>query len=162
MDGAGHEFLARASGAYEENIGVVAGNFASEVENFEHGGAFADNTVEFEIFEELLLQRADSAPLIVEGGNLVEGALQAGMIDRFGEEISGATANGLEGVVEGVIGGHDNEVDAGIAAQRPVQKLKGIRIPHMNAGQYESGAPRADQAQSFLGVAGGDGLIAHV
>jgi len=59
MDGAGHQFLARASGAYEENIGVVAGNLASEVETSSMGGAFADNTVEFEVFEELLLQRAD-------------------------------------------------------------------------------------------------------
>jgi len=84
------------------------------------------------------------------------------MIDRFGEEIGGAAANGLESVVERVIGGHDNEVDAGIAAERTVQKLKGIRILHMNAGQDEARASRADEAQSFLGVAGGDGLIAHI
>jgi hypothetical protein len=140
----------------------VAGNLASEVEDFEHGGAFADNTVEFEVFEELLLQRADAAALIVEGGNFVEGALQAGMIDRFGEEIGGAAANGLESVVQGVIGGHDDEVDAGIAAERAVKKLKGSRILHMNAGQDEAGASRADETQSFLGVASGDGLIAYV
>ena len=162
VDGAGHEFLARASGAHEENIGVVAGNLAREVEDFEHGGAFADNTVEFEVFEELFLQRADAAALIVKGGNLVEGALQTDVIDGFGKEIGGAAADGLESVVEGVIGGHDNEVDAGITAQRTVKKLKGVGILQVNAGQDKAGAARADEAQSFLGVAGGDGLIAHV
>src|SRR5208337_5695797 len=66
MDGAGHEFLARARGTYEEHIGVVACHLASEVEDFEHGGALADNAVEFEVLEELLLQRTDAAALIVQ------------------------------------------------------------------------------------------------
>ncbi len=162
VDGSGHELFSRAGGAHQENIGVVAGNFASEVEDFEHGGAFADDAVEFEVFEELLLQRADAAALIVQGGNFVEGALQAGMIDRFGEEIGGAATNGFESVVQGVFGGHDNDVDAGIAAERAVKKLKGIRILHMNAGQDEAGASRPDETQSFLRVARGKGLIAHV
>src|SRR5208337_2707034 len=59
VNGSGHELFTRAGGTHQENIGVVTGNFASEIEDFEHGGAFADNTVEFEVFEELLLQRAD-------------------------------------------------------------------------------------------------------
>src|SRR5271157_33878 len=162
MDGAGNELFARAGGTYEENVGVVAGNLAGKIEDFEHGRAFANDAVEFQVLQELLLQRADAAPLIVESRNIVEGALQAHMIHGFGQKVGGAAANGFQRVVQRVVGGHDNDVQAGIAAQRAVQKLKGLRILQMNAGQDQAAATGADKAESFLRIARGDGLIAEI
>ena len=48
------EFLAGASGAGDENVGVMASDFAGEIEHFKHDRAFADDAVKFEIGEELL------------------------------------------------------------------------------------------------------------
>ena len=66
MDGAGDEFFARSGGAYEQNIRVVPRDLAGEVEDFKHGGAFADDAVEFEVLQELFFQGANAAALIVE------------------------------------------------------------------------------------------------
>ncbi len=75
VDGAGDELLAGAGGADEKDVGVVAGDFAGEVEDFEHGGTLADDAVEFEVFEELLFEGADAAALIVECGDFIKSAL---------------------------------------------------------------------------------------
>ena len=57
MDGSGDEFLAGTGRANQENVGVVARDFAGEVEDFEHGRAFANDAVKFEVFEKLFFER---------------------------------------------------------------------------------------------------------
>ena len=61
----------------------MASDFAGEVEDFEHGGAFANDAVKFEILEELFLEGANARTLIVE--IVLEGDLFAGDVVR-GEE----------------------------------------------------------------------------
>lgn len=87
VNGAGDELFARAGGTNEENIRVMTRHLAREIEDLEHRGAFADDAVEFQILEELLLQCANAAALVVERGDIVERALQAEMIDGFRKKI---------------------------------------------------------------------------
>ena len=123
VNGAGDEFLAGAGGADDQHVGVVAGDLAREIENFQHRRAFADDAVEFEIFEELLFEGADAAALVVQRGDIVERALQAVAVDGLGQEIGGAAADGFQRGVQRVLAGHHDDVQAGIGAQRAVEKV---------------------------------------
>jgi hypothetical protein len=70
-------------------------DFAGKIEDLEHHRAFADNAVEFEIFQKLCLQGVNATPLIVQVSNIVERTLQADVIEGFGQKMSGAAADGL-------------------------------------------------------------------
>lgn len=77
VDGAGHELFANARRTHEENIGVMAGHLAGEIENFQHGGALSNDAVKFQILKELLFQGPDAPALVVERRNVIECSLQA-------------------------------------------------------------------------------------
>ncbi len=84
------------------------------------------------------------------------------MVERLGEEVSGAAADGFESGLEGILRGHDDEVDAGVAAQGAIEEVKGIGIFKVQVGEDQAAAAHADKAESLFGVAGGDGIVAHV
>ena len=162
MDGARDEFLTDARRANEQDIRVVTGNFAGEVEDFQHGGTFPDDAVKLEIFEKLFLEGADTTALIVERSHIVKSALEAEMVERLGKKISGAAANGLEGGFQRVFSGHQDQVNAGIAAKRAGQEFVAIRGIEADAGKHEAAAAQTDQAECLFGIAGANGLIAHI
>ena len=95
MDGAGDEFFAGSGRTDQQNIRIVPRDLAGEVEDFKHHRAFADDAVEFEVLQELLFQGANAAALVVQVSHVVEGALQANVVDGFGQKIGGAAADSL-------------------------------------------------------------------
>lgn len=121
VDGASDELFAGSGGTDQQNIGIVPRDFAGKVEDFKHHRAFADDAVEFEIFQELFFQRTNATPLVVQVGDIIECALEANVIERFGQEIGGAAANSLQRSIKGVACRHHNEMQAGIATQSAVR-----------------------------------------
>ena len=146
VDGAGNELFARPGVAYEENVGVMTRHFAGEIEDFEHGRAFADDAVKFEVLEELLFQGANTAALVVERGDVIECAFEANLVDRPGKKIGGPAADGLESGFQGVFGGHQNHVNPGVAAESAGQEFVGIVGVQMNAGKDQAAAADTNQA----------------
>jgi hypothetical protein len=84
------------------------------------------------------------------------------LIERLGKKIGGAAADGFESTFEGVLRGHENDVNAGVATQRAREKFVGIRHIEVNAGKHQAAAAEANQAQCFFGIAGAHGFVAHV
>ncbi len=159
---ASDELFAGTGGANQQDVGIVARNFAREIENFEHGGTFADDAVKFEILEELFLEGANAATLVVEGGDFVEGALEANVIDGLGKKIGGAAANSFESGVESVTRSHDQDVQARIATQGAIKEVVGVGRVEMDAGEDEATTAEANEAKSFLSITSGNGFIPHI
>lgn len=84
------------------------------------------------------------------------------MIDRPGKKIGCATADSFEGGVEGIATGHDHDMQAGATAEGAVEKRIGFGRIEMKACENEATTTEADESQSFLSVASGKRLVAHV
>ncbi len=139
----------------------MAGHFAREVKNLQHGGAFADNAVKFQVAQQLLFQRFYTAALIVERGGLIKRALQADAVHGLGQKIRGAAANGFERGFQRIFRGHHNDMHAWIAAQRAIEKLVAIHAGHVHVRENHAAAAHAHQLQRLFGIGGGNGVVAH-
>jgi hypothetical protein len=118
--------------------------------------------VELQIFQQLLFEGADAAPLVVQRGAVVETAFQAVAVDGFRQEISGAAADRLKGGVQRVFAGDHDHVQPRIGAQRAIQEFVAVACGAVDSGKQQSAAPVADGFQGFFGIGRGQALVAKL
>ena len=100
VEGVRDQLFAGTGGAGDQDVGVVARDFASEIEHIEHRRAFTDDAVEFEIRQQLLLEVADLHALGEDLGQLVERFIEALGIEGLAEIVAGAAFDGFDGGIE--------------------------------------------------------------
>src|SRR5580700_7311521 len=97
-----YKFLAGAGGARDQNVGVMTRDFPRHLKYFDHRGASPDDSVKFQIGEQLLFEFANALSAAERIGNFVEGAFEPGLVDRLRQVIVRAVLDGFDRRIEGV------------------------------------------------------------
>jgi|SRR3974377_2256663 len=84
------------------------------------------------------------------------------MIDGLGKKICRAPADRFERSLKGVLGGHENEMDAGIATERAGEEFVGFLRFKMDAGENQAATPESNEAECLFGITGANRFIAHI
>ena len=148
-------------GANQQNVGVVPRHLADHFEHFDHGRAAAHDAVKLQVAQQLLLEAADSLPLVKRFGKLVQGFLEARAVDRFGDVVVGAALDGRDGVVQRVVTRHQEDVDARIALHRLLEELQAVHPRHLDVRHHHAHAALVDQFERVLRVACANGAEAE-
>ena len=146
--------LPAAGGAADQHVGEMAGDFAGQLEDLEHGRTLADDPVKLRVVKELLFEIADLGPLREDGGQLVERFFQAREVDRLGDEVVGAALDGVDGGVHRIEAGDQNDVHAGIELQRFLQEGEPVHRGHFQIAQNHAATAGANFLQSLLRIGG--------
>ena len=112
----------------------MAGHFARKIKNLEHRRALADDSVEFQVFQELLFEGFYASALVVERGDVVESALEATAVHGLRQEVERAPPDCLERRVERVFRSHDDHMEVWIAAQRAIEEVVSVDSRGVNIG----------------------------
>jgi hypothetical protein len=77
-------------------------------------------------------------------------------VDRLGQEVRGALLHRAHGVVDGRIGGHDDDGHVGIRFLGRLQDLEPAARGQLQVGEHDQHAGRLQAAPRLVGVAGLD------
>src|SRR5205807_6889486 len=137
-------------------------NLPRHLQNINHGWTSADDSVEFDIAHQPLLEIMNSSSSIELFGKIGKGLLQAMVVERLREIIIGAMFNGLYRGIDGVEPSHENHINARIPAQCLLQKGPPIHRRHLQITQNDSALAVTHIFKSLLGVGSSKAAIAEV
>ena len=117
MEGLGHDFLAGAVLAGDEDVGVGGADAGHEIDDGAHGGGFGDEVwCALGAEETVFGLQALGATLELEEFDLsAEDGEEARVLPGLLDEVAGAAAHGFDGEVEVGPGGHDDDGEMGVA-----------------------------------------------
>ncbi len=157
VQGASDELLARAGGAGDENIRVVARDLFRQVKNFKHCRTSPDDAVELEILEETILEIAYVRSLREQLSEIVECFRQAREIQRLRKVIVGAAFDGVDGSIHGVVASDEDDVDARVVLENFFEKCEPVHGRHFEVCDDGAAAAEADLLKRLLRVSRADG-----
>ena len=113
----------------------MARDFLRQLEYLEHRRALADNSVKLQVLKQFFFETANLAALREEFGELVEGALEPGEIDRLADVVVGAALDGVDRGIDRVVAGHQNHVHSRIELEGFLQKREPVHTRHLEISQ---------------------------
>ena len=156
----GHEFLARAAFARDQDRRVRRGDLRQGVEDARHGRTVADDPLEPEPFVELLLERdvlADEGLLL---GRLLDDRSQLLDVDRLLEIVIRTFAHGGDRGLNVAASGEKDHLDRGIELLDVLENFEAVDVGHDQIRDDDvDPAVIPDHADAFL-AAGGDSAVA--
>ena len=81
-------------------------------------------------------------------------------IDRLGQVVVGAVADGLDGRLHGALRGEDDHAEVGELILEGAQQPEAVHARHHQVGQHDAGAERRDLLERLLAVRGVLGDVA--
>ena len=167
VDGLGDELFAGAAFALDEDGGAAGRDLGDEVEEAEHGLAFADDVLEVVALLEGALELDDLFFGLVAGDGGADVGEELFVVPGLLDEVFGAGADGVDDVADGAVGGdHDDrqlglhlddagqEVDAGLAGKGEVEQEE-VVLRCARAGRGRMGRRRRQRdGEAFEGEQG--------
>src|SRR5579863_833030 len=135
----------------------MARNFAGHVEHFEHGGAATDDSFEFEIGEQLIIEGANLRAARGDFGEFVERLDEALVVNRLAKEIVRAATDGFDSGVNRIEAGDEDDRHARINLQGLFQEGKTVHPGHFHVYQNHAAGANAYLAQSVFRARGAKG-----
>ncbi len=91
----------------------------------------------------------------------VENALQPSEVDRFLDVVGGTRLDGLNGILHGRVGRHEDQLDVGILSLDVMQELDAAHARHADVGEDEVDRRGGECLQGRIRALGGaDGEVA--
>ena len=138
VDGLRDHLLARARLPGDEDAGVGAGHPSDQVVDLLHGRGCADERAEPAQLAQLGPQRAD-LPLHLQGaGQVGQGHLEPGEIDRLGEVVGDAAAQGVHGGLHARVAGDQDDFGVG-GALEAVQEVEPAAVGQLEVDEQDVG-----------------------
>ena len=103
VHGAGHQLLAGAALAGDQNVGAGGCHLADHLVDVEHGRAVADNQAKMQVLLQFVVQDLFFVFDRLQIESLGDGLFQLVVVERFGHVIVGAPVHGLHGRLGGGI-----------------------------------------------------------
>ena len=136
VDGAGHQLLAGAGFPGDEHRGLGGRHGGDDLAHGADGGAAAQDLGPGGGLAELAAQLAvlHAHAGVVHGP--LQGLAQGVEVQRLGQIIVGAQAQGLHGGLHGGIGRHQHHGQGRIVVQDAAQGVDAVHAPHAHVGQH--------------------------
>ena len=127
-------------------------HFPREVEYFQHRRTFPDNSVEFEVAQQLFFEGSHAAALIVQRRGFFQRSRHSRAIDRFRQKVRCASPDGIQRGVQRVVTSHDDDVHAGIAPQRLIEKFVAVHARHVYVREDHAATTGSNQLQGLFRI----------
>jgi hypothetical protein len=135
----------------------MPGNFARQIEHFEHCRAFADNAVEVEIGKQFDFEVANLRALRGHVSEIVERLVKPRRVYWFAKVIAGAALDGFDGGVHRVMRGHQDDVNSRIELQGFLQKFHPVHSGHVQVRENHPAPAAMHDIERLRGIDATDG-----
>jgi len=158
VNGARDQILADAGFAADEDGGVGGRDALDEAEHSLHFIARRDDVLIFVAAAQRLAQVAIFFAQGVGGQLLADDENELGERKRFEDVIAGARLHGVDGGLDGAVGGHHDDRNAGVDTFERVEKFEAGHAGELEIGDDDIGGVLAEDLQGGFGVGCDAGL----
>jgi hypothetical protein len=153
------QLFAGAALAGEQHRGLRRRHLLNRRRHGADRGAVADDAVGAGDARQLGLERAVlvQQPLPLE--DALEGGQQLAALGGLGDEVVGAFAHGGDGIFDGAVRRHDDDVGRGLQAARRLEQRQPIEARHHQVGEHDVHALVPQQLQRHLAVFGDEHVV---
>jgi hypothetical protein len=160
VQGAGHEFLARATLAIDQHRRVRGGDLLHDAEHGLHRAVRADHVLDPKAAAQLFAQ----ARVLVQQSRALEGARQCQQqdlaIEGFGQIVEGTLAHGFHRRANAAVGGHEHDTGARLLALDFLQERHARQVGHLEIGEHHVERLPAQGSHGQPSAAGGHHVVA--